>query len=407
MRSFDPDPYAERERARERADQADARRRERGARLWSLLLSLLIAALLVAVAALSYRVYRLESVALPRDRPSAPEPRKVTPREELGGSEKARIALFEATWRSVVHITTLSVRADPFRFRALEVPGGTGSGFLWDRQGHIVTNFHVIKGASSARITFADQSTLPAALVGYSPRNDLAVLRVTGLPAKLTPLPLGTSRDLVVGQDVSAIGSPFGLDYTLSTGVISGLGREIEGAGGLPILGVIQTDAAINPGNSGGPLLDSSGRLVGINTMIYSPSGASAGIGFAVPADTVARVVPDLIAYGKEVMPDIGADLVDDAYTARWGLPGVLVRKVMSGSPAEQVGLVPTQYHPMSGQIVLGDLITNVDGVEVHNKADFHLALEKHKPGETVTLRVLRNGTTRTLSVVLASNIQQ
>jgi S1-C subfamily serine protease len=407
MRSFDPDPYAERERARERAEQADTRRRERGARLWSLLLSLLIAALLVAVAALSYRVYRLESVALPRERPSAPEPRKVTPRDELGGSEKARISLFDATWRSVVHITTLSVRTDPFRFRALEVPGGTGSGFIWDRQGHIVTNFHVIKGASSARITLADQSTLSADLVGYSARNDLAVLRVTGIPGNLAPLPLGTSRDLVVGQDVIAIGSPFGLDYTLSTGVISGLGREIEGAGGVPILGAIQTDAAINPGNSGGPLLDSSGRLVGINTMIYSPSGASAGVGFAVPADTVARVVPDLIAYGKEVMPDIGAELVDDAYTARWGLPGVLVRKVQSGSPAEQVGLVPTQLHPLSGQILLGDLITQVDGVEIHNKADYLLELEKHKPGETVTLRVLRNGTTHTLSVVLASNIQQ
>lgn len=407
MRSFDPDPYAERERAREREQQADARRRERGARLWSLLLSLLIAALLVAVAALSYRVYRLESVALPRDRPSKPEPRKVTPREELGGSEKARINLFDATWRSVVHITTLSVRTDPFRFRALEVPGGTGSGFIWDRQGHIVTNFHVIKGASSARITLADQSTLSADLVGYSARNDLAVLRVSGLPGNLAPLPLGSSRDLVVGQDVIAIGSPFGLDYTLSTGVISGLGREIEGAGGVPILGAIQTDAAIDPGNSGGPLIDSSGRLVGINTMIYSPSGASAGVGFAVPADTVARVVPDLIAYGKEVMPDIGAELVDDAYTARWGLPGVLVRKVQSGSPAEQVGLVPTQLHPLSGQILLGDLITQVDGVEIHNKADYLLELEKHKPGETVTLRVLRNGTTHTLSVVLASNVQQ
>jgi S1-C subfamily serine protease len=371
------------------------------------LLSLLVAALLVAVAALSYRVYRLESFALPRERPSAPQPRKVTPREDLEGSEKTRIALFEATWRSVVHITTLSVRTDPFRFRALEVPGGTGSGFIWDRQGHIVTNFHVIKGASSARVTLSDQSTLPADLVGYSARNDLAVLRVAGLPGNLKPLPLGTSRDLVVGQDVSAIGSPFGLDYTLSTGVISGLGREIEGAGGLPILGAIQTDAAINPGNSGGPLLDSSGRLVGINTMIYSPSGASAGIGFAVPADTVARVVPDLIAYGKEVMPEIGAELVDDAYTARWGLPGVLVRKVSAGSPADKVGLVPTQQHPLTGQIILGDLITHIDSVEIHNKADFHLALEKHKPGDTVTLRVLRNGRTRTLSVVVASNIQQ
>jgi S1-C subfamily serine protease len=189
--------------------------------------------------------------------------------------------------------------------------------------------------------------------------------------------------------------------------VISGLGREIEGAGGLPIIGAIQTDAAINPGNSGGPLLDSSGRLVGINTMIFSPSGASAGVGFAVPADTVARVVPDLIAYGQEVMPDIGVEFVDDSWAARWGVPGVLIRKVYKGSPAEQVGLVPTRGHPLTGQIVLGDVITQIEGVRVHNRTDFHLELEKHKPGETVTLTVLRDGATRTLSVVLARNIQQ
>jgi S1-C subfamily serine protease len=233
-------------------------------------------------------------------------------------------------------------------------------------------------------------------------------LRVAGLPGNLAPLALGTSRALVVGQDVIAIGSPFGFDYTLSTGVISGLGREIEGAGGLPIIGAIQTDAAINPGNSGGPLLDSSGRLVGINTMIYSPSGASAGVGFAVPADTVARVVPDLIAYGQEIMPDIGVEFVDDALTARWRLPGVLVHKVYKGSPAEQVGITPTHGNPLTGEIVLGDVITQIEGVAIHNKAEFHLELEKHKPGETVTLTILRNdGATRTLSVVLARNIQQ
>jgi S1-C subfamily serine protease len=289
----------------------------------------------------------------------------------------------------------------------LEVPSGTGSGFIWDRQGHIVTNFHVIKGASRARVTFADQSTLPAEFVGGSARNDLAVLRVVGMPADLGALPLGTSRDLVVGQDVIAIGSPFGFDYTLSTGVISGLGREIEGAGGLPILGAIQTDAAINPGNSGGPLLDSAGRLVGINTMIFSPSGASAGVGFAVPADTVARVVPELIAYGQEVRPVIGIVPADDALTARLRLPGLLVRSVAKGSPAEQVGIVPTRVDPMTGQLVLGDLVTHIEGVELHSTAELHLQLEKHKPGETVTLTVLRDGASRTLSIVLARNVQQ
>ena len=390
---------------RQRAALANVERSQRGARLVSRLLALLIAALLVAVAALSYRVYRLESFVLPQKQPAPILPRIVTPHEELGSAEKARIALFERTWRSVVHITTLAVRSDPFRLNVLEVPSGTGSGFIWDQLGHIVTNFHVIKGASQARITFADQRTLPARLVGHSQRNDLAVLRVTGMPPNLQPLPLGTSRDLVVGQDVIAIGSPFGFDYTLSTGVISGLGREIEGAGGLPILGAIQTDAAINPGNSGGPLMDTAGRLVGVNTMILSPSGASAGVGFAVPADTIARVVPELIAYGQEVRPVIGVDLADDAMTARLGLPGALVRAVSAGSPAAQVGLEPTRIQPMTGEVVLGDLIIELDGAKIHNATDLHLQLEKHKPGDTVTLGVLRHGEQRTLSLVLARNV--
>ena len=378
---------------------------QRGTRLLSRLLALLVAALLVAVAALSYRVYRLESFVLPQSHPTPVVPRPVTPREPLGASEKARIALFERCWRSVVHITTLAVRSDPFRMNVLEVPKGTGSGFIWDQLGRIVTNFHVIAGASNARVTFADHRTLAARLVGYSQRNDLAVLQVAGLPANMPALALGSSHDLVVGQDVIAIGSPFGLDYTLSTGVISGLGREIEGAGGLPILGAIQTDAAINPGNSGGPLIDSDGRVVGINTMIVSPSGASAGVGFAVPADTVARVVPELIAYGQEVRPVIGVTLADDNVTARLGLPGVLVRGVQPGSPAEKVGIVPTQLHPATGEILLGDLITQVDGTDLRNAAAFHLTLEQHKPGDTIVLTVLRGGQVRTLSVVLAKNV--
>jgi len=393
---------------RERAKLAREQRSLRGTRLVSRLLSLLVAALLVAVAALSYRVYRLESIVLPHSQPAPIVPRVVTPREELGVSEKARIELFERTWRSVVHITTLAVRTDPFRLNVLEVPSGTGSGFIWDQLGHIVTNYHVVKGGPPrARVTFADQRTLEAQVVGLSPRNDLAVLRVAGMPANLPALPLGSSHDLVVGQDVIAIGSPFGFDYTLSTGVISGLGREIVGAGNLPIIGAIQTDAAINPGNSGGPLMDSAGRLVGINTMIFSPSGASAGVGFAVPVDTVARVVPELIAYGQEIRPVIGVDLADDALTARLGLPGVLVRSVVPGSPAAQVGIVPTRIDPMSGQLVLGDLITELDGVKVHKAADLYLQLEKHKPGDTVTVSVLRNGELRTLSLVLGRNIQE
>ena len=402
MEPFEAEDPAVRLRAQRLLDQ----RKERGARLLSRLLTLLVAALVAAVAALSYRVYRLESVALPHEQPAQLKPRVITPREELGATEKARISLFERTWRSVVHITTLTVRSDPFRLNVLEVPRGTGSGFIWDQQGHIVTNYHVIAGASQARVTFADQRTLPAELVGLSARNDLAVLRVKGIPSQLQALPLGTSHDLVVGQDVIAIGSPFGFDYTLSTGVISGLGREIEGAGGLPIIGALQTDAAINPGNSGGPLLDSAGRLIGINTMIFSPSGASAGVGFAVPADTVGRVVPELIAYGQEVRPVLGVEPAADALTQRLGLPGVLVHKVHPGSPAEHVGIVPTQFQPTTGEVLLGDLIVKVDGAELRNAADLYLQLEKHQPGENVTITVLRNGETKTLTVTLARNVR-
>jgi S1-C subfamily serine protease len=401
--SIETPPSTEDERARAAARAQAAQ--QRAARFRLRLLSVLVGALLVAVGALSYRMFRLERQYLPTDRPSVAVTRPVVPREELGSSEKARIALFERTWRSIVHITTLTVQTDPFRLNVLEVPKGTGSGFIWDQLGHIVTNFHVVAGAQEARVTFADRRTMQARLVGLSQRNDLAVLRAVGPTKGMPPLPLGSSHDLLVGQDVIAIGSPFGFDYTLSTGVISGLGREIQGAGGLPILDAIQTDAAINPGNSGGPLIDSSGRLIGINTSIYSPSGASAGVGFAIPADTVTRVVPELIAYGEEVRPVLGIDPANDALTSRWGLPGVLVMHVSPKSPAERVGIMPTRVIEATGQIVLGDLITHIDGIELRNATDLYLQLEKHQPGETVTVSILRDGQSRTLSVVLAKNV--
>ncbi|HKP63439.1 MAG TPA: trypsin-like peptidase domain-containing protein [Polyangiales bacterium] len=380
-------------------------KQQRSSRRTTRLLSLLIVALVIAVAALSYRMLRLENYVMPRNQPALGVPRPIAPSTSLAAGEKQRIALFDRTWKSVVHITTLAVRADPFRLNVMEVPRGTGSGFVWDEHGHIVTNFHVISGADQARVTFADRSTVSAQLVGVSARNDVAVLRVVGMPKTVTPLPVGTSRNLVVGQDVIAIGSPFGLDYTLSTGVISGLGREIMGAGGLPIGGVIQTDAAINPGNSGGPLIDSSGRLIGVNTAILSPSGASAGVGFAVPVDTVARVVPQLIAYGREVRPELGVSLADDSVSERFGLPGVLVLGVAEGSPAQKVGIQPTQ-RDANGDIMLGDIITQIQGEPMHKTADVLLQLEKHKAGDTVTVTTVRGGEPKTLSVVLASNVQ-
>ena len=258
--------------------------------------------LLVAVALLGWRVHQLEQLVRPVGAADVAQP-LVVPRGRMSDIERVTVELFEKASVSVVHITTLSVQRDFFRLNVFEIPQGTGSGFAWDAQGHIVTNYHVLQKADSARVTLPDRSVWPAQLVGLSARHDLAVLRIPGAAAKLRPLPVGTSHDLSVGQQTIAIGSPFGLDYTLSTGVVSGLGREIPGAGGLPIRDAIQTDAAINPGNSGGPLLDSSGRLIGVNTSILSPSGASAGVGFAVPVDTVARVVPDLVRYGARYDP--------------------------------------------------------------------------------------------------------
>jgi S1-C subfamily serine protease len=391
-------------RAQTTVAYAESAKLQRRARVTTRLLTLVVVALVFAVAALSYRMLRLENYVLPTNNPALATPRPVTPRASLGASEKERIGLFDRTWQSVVHITTLAVRTDPFRMNVLEVPRGTGSGFVWDEHGHVVTNYHVISGADEARVTFADKTTAQARLIGTSARNDIAVLRVVGLPKTATPLAVGTSRDLKVGQDVIAIGSPFGLDYTLSTGVISGLGREIMDQEGLPIGGVIQTDAAINPGNSGGPLIDSAGRLIGMNTAILSPSGASAGVGFAVPVDTVARVVPQLIAYGREIRPELGVLLADDAVSERFNLPGVLVLGVAENSPASKVGIQPTQ-RTQTGEIVLGDVITQVDGKDVRKAADLALQLEKHKAGDQLTVTVVRGGTPVTLTVVLATNV--
>jgi S1-C subfamily serine protease len=232
-------------------------------------------------------------------------PRVVTPRGDLAAEEKATIELFREASKSVVYIRTIALRRDVFTLNVYEIPEGTGSGFIWDEQGHIVTNYHVIRTASAAHVTLADNSTYNAQLVGVEPAKDLAVLQIDAPKRLLRPIPIGTSRDLLVGQTVFAIGNPFGLDQTLTTGIISALNREIQSVTRQPIQGVIQTDAAINPGNSGGPLLDSAGRLIGVNTAIYSPSGAYAGIGFAIPVDTVNQVVPQLIQQGRNArQPD-------------------------------------------------------------------------------------------------------
>ena len=323
-----------------------------------------------------------------RPQPST-TPRAITPRGDLAADEKSTIELFQRVSSSVVYITSVTRQLDLFSLRAVEIPKGTGSGFIWDEQGTIVTNFHVIEGAQDARVTLSDQTTWPADLVGVEEDKDLAVLRIKAPQKSLHPIPLGTSGNLLVGQKVFAIGNPFGFDQTLTTGVISALGREIKAVNGRMIKGVIQTDAAINPGNSGGPLFDSAGRMIGINTAIYSPSGAYAGIGFAVPVDMVNRLVPQIIRYGKVRKPGLeGVDFISDYWTKRLGLKGVLVQ-VASGSAADRAGIQGT-YLDSYGRLIIGDLIIAIDDKPVASTEDLYQLLESHQIGDTVKITVQR-----------------
>ncbi|MEO8055916.1 MAG: trypsin-like peptidase domain-containing protein [Acidobacteriota bacterium] len=328
--------------------------------------------------------------------------RPVAARGDLASDEKATIELFERCSPSVVYITSLARRPVSF-FEMTEVPQGSGSGFVWDRQGHVVTNFHVIQNASSLVVTLADQSDWKATVVGVEPDKDLAVLRIGAPEAKLPPILVGTSRDLKVGQKVFAIGNPFGLDETLTTGIVSALGRTIESVTGRKIQGVVQTDAAINPGNSGGPLLDSAGRLIGVNTQIASPSGASAGIGFAVPADTVNEVVPQLIAHGRVIRPRLGITPAQEGIARRLGISGVLVMEVQDGTGAAKAGLRGTR-RGSDGSVVLGDVIIGVAGKKVASYDDLVSALEKQKIGDTVAVRILRGEGETTVDVMLSAS---
>jgi S1-C subfamily serine protease len=332
-------------------------------------------------------------------RPTA-EPRVVSPRGSLADDEQTTIQIFENASPSVVFITSVALRSDAFGLNVLEIPQGTGSGFLWDTAGHIVTNFHVIQEASSVKVTLGDRSTWDARFVGAAPDKDLAVLRINAPAGQLRPITIGTSHDLRVGQKVFAIGNPFGLDYTLTTGVVSALGRSIQSVMGRRIDDVIQTDAAINPGNSGGPLLDSSGRLIGVNTAIYSPSGSSAGIGFAIPVDTVNRTVPQLIASGKVSRPRLGVQMATANIARRLGVVGVLILTVEEGSAAMAAGLRGTRQD-QNGDLILGDIIQEIDGTKVTTQDDLLNALEKHKPGDVVDVTILRGNETRRVRVTL------
>ena len=314
-------------------------------------------------------------------------------RETLLGfnnSERATIQLFEKSAPSVCFITTSNFRRDFLSRNVMEIPRGTGSGFVWDTKGHIITNYHVIQGADRAQVTLSDRKTYQAELIGIAPEKDLAVLKIDAPVSVLIPIPVGRSNNLQVGQSVFAIGNPFGLDQTLTTGIVSALGREIESVSGAPIRDVIQTDAAINPGNSGGPLLDSSGRLIGVNTAIYSPSGASAGIGFSIPVDAVSWVIPELIAYGKIKRPSLGVELARQQITERLGIEGALIIDVIRNSGAEKAGVRPTMRNRRGG-IELGDIIIGIDQEEITNNDEVLLALEKYQAGEKIVLTVLRD----------------
>lgn len=323
--------------------------------------------------------------------------RPIVARGDLAADETATIELFKRVAPSVVHVDNVARNFDWRSLNEFDVRQGSGSGFVWDQSGHIVTNFHVIHDASNAWVTLADNTRLEATLVGVDESKDLAVLKVDCPSSKLHPIPLGTSFDLEVGQKVFAIGSPFELDQTLTTGIIGGLGREIESLSGRPIQGVIQTDAAINPGNSGGPLLDSAGRLIGVTTAIKSPSGGSVGIGFAVPVDTVQRVVPQLISTGKVKRPGLGIRLLDDRITARLQLRGVVIDEVFPKSAAEQAGLRGIDRKNQ----VLGDVIIAIDGHEVRTQNDLYRSLDLHDVGETVRLTVLRDEKSVEMTVTL------
>jgi len=331
-----------------------------------------------------------------------PGARAIAPRGALDADELNNIAVFKAASPSVVNITSLGLERDLFSLNVQQVPRGTGTGFVWDAKGHVVTNYHVIENANAARVTLADQTTYRAQLVGAFPDRDLAVLKIDAPAARLKPLPLGVSGDLLVGQKVYAIGNPFGLDQTLTTGIISALNREIESATRRAIRGVIQTDAAINPGNSGGPLLDSAGRLIGVNTAIYSPSGASAGIGFSIPVDEVNRIVPRLIRDGRFVRPALGVTYGPQALNDALKLPkGVPIVRVAPRGPAARAGLRAFARGEVG--IVAGDVIIAIDGQAVADADDVLAVLERHQPGDRVELTLWRAGQTRTETVALAS----
>lgn len=332
--------------------------------------------------------------------------REIDPPVYITDIEKATIKIFEESSPSVVFITTSQVRRNYWSRNEMEIPQGSGSGFIWDEDGHIVTNFHVIEGSSKIKVTLANQKSYDAKLVGSEPSKDLAVLKINPREATLLPIKVGSYSELKVGQSAYAIGNPFGLDHSLTTGIISALGREITTNTGRTIKDVIQTDAAINPGNSGGPLLDSSSRLIGVNTMIYSPSGASAGIGFSIPVDVVNWVVPDIIKYGEVRKPVLGISLIHPQYASRMELEGVMVSEVMENTGAEKAGLRGFIRNRDGYIEELGDIIVAINDQKITSHNDLFLELEKYNPDDMILVKYIRNDKTYETELILGSSVK-
>ena len=320
----------------------------------------------------------------------------------MGNEELNNIEIFEQASQSVVFVTNNRLVRDPFTFNYSPQQQGSGTGFIWDEQGHIVTNFHVVDGASQISITLSDQTAWQADVVGLAPEKDIAVLKINPTARSLSAIPLGDSDALRVGRKVLAIGNPFGLDTTLTVGVVSALGREIQAPNRRTIRNVIQTDAAINPGNSGGPLLNSDGELIGVNAAIYSPNGASIGIGFAIPVNTVKRIVPDLIRYGHSIRPVMGVELAPLNWARANRLEGIPILRVFPDSPAELAGLRGITTNRW-GATELGDTILAIDNEPISNHDQLLNALEAHKPNDQITLKVLRNKRVITIKLTLAA----
>ncbi|MGD9614083.1 MAG: S1C family serine protease [Alphaproteobacteria bacterium] len=329
---------------------------------------------------------------------AATEPRTITPRGSLAEYEETTVKLFKAASPSVVHVFAAQPGRGIFQLEPVESAVQSGSGIVWDAAGHVITNYHVIRGADRIRVRLSAGDFAEADIVGAAPNYDLAVLRLDRPRALLHPIAIGSSADLQVGQAAFAIGNPYGLEQTLTSGIISAVGRRLPTSAAYEIGGVIQTDAAVNPGNSGGPLLDSAGRLIGVNSAIISRSGASAGIGFAIPVDTVNRIAADLIRQGRVPIAGIGIVAARESTATQLGIDGIIIIRVLPDSPAAQAGLVSAA----NAGGAIGDVILAANGTRVHNVAELAAILQQIGIGNTVRLTILRNSQVRDIEIAVA-----